>query len=68
MGSAETNNNRLQVVARIEDYRGFRGFAIEPPSMFTASDYQKMLAELAAAASSILAVTEMLARLGPPAG
>lgn len=65
MGTAETRNH-LQVVARIEDY--YRGFAAEPVRQITKDDYQKALAELATAAASILALTEILTRIGPPVG
>lgn len=61
MGMAETDNHP-SVVTRLDDYRP----RPEPPHSLTMTDYQKMLAELAAAASSILAVTEILARIGPP--
>ncbi len=60
MGMAEAENTN--VVARLDDYRP----RPEPPGKFTLAEYQKALAELSAAASSILAVTEILARIGPP--
>lgn len=63
MASAEPNNNHLQLVARIEDYRGF---VAEAPRVLSAADYQKIMAELALVASTLLAITEMLSRIGPP--
>lgn len=63
MGMTETDNH-TSVVARLDDYRP----RLDPPGKLTIADYQKALAELAAAASSILAVTEILVRLGPPSG
>jgi hypothetical protein len=65
MSSIPEAKNHLQVVARIEDY--YQGFIAEP-LRFTSADYQKVLADLARAAGSILAVTEILARLAPPGG
>lgn len=52
------------MVARIEDY--YRGFISEPVMQITRDDYQQVIAELAKAAASILAVTELLVRIAPP--